>query len=54
MSASISKPIFRLRLRSDSESDRDAIRHLKALLKTLLRKHHFRCVEVVQEQDPRA
>jgi hypothetical protein len=52
MTASSTRPptIYRLRLRSIS-SDRNAdIRHLKALLKVLLRRYHFRAVEVAEEQ----
>jgi hypothetical protein len=51
----VSKPptIYRLRLRLD-DSNRDDIRHLKQLLKILLRKYHFRCIEIEEEQDPRA
>jgi hypothetical protein len=57
MTAAVGKPptIYRLRLRPlDSDSEHDAIRHLKALLKTLLRRHGFRCIELEQEQTPRA
>jgi hypothetical protein len=46
--------IYRLRLRSLFDSDRDGIRHLKQLLKTLLRRHGFRCIEIVEERDIRA
>jgi hypothetical protein len=54
MTIAANKPIYRLRLRSDSESDRDDIRYLKQLLKTLERKYHFRVLEIEQEQTPRA
>jgi hypothetical protein len=58
MTASVTPPptIYRLRLKSDFNSERDGIRHLKQLLKTLLRRHHFRAVsvEIEQEQDRRA
>jgi hypothetical protein len=38
-------------MRSVSDRDTDDIRHLRALLKVLLRKYHFRVVEIEQEQD---
>jgi hypothetical protein len=42
--------IFRLRMRSvDADRDADDIRHLRALLKVLLRKYRFRVVEIEQE-----
>jgi hypothetical protein len=55
MTAAASKPpvIYRLRLRS-LDSERDALRHLKQLLKTLLRRHRFVCVSAEEEQTPRA
>jgi hypothetical protein len=48
----IAKPptIYRLRMRSVSDRDADDIRHLRALLKVLLRRYHFRVVEIEQEQ----
>jgi hypothetical protein len=43
--------IYRLRLRAlDPGRDADDIRHLRALLKVLLRKYHFRAVTVEEEQ----
>jgi hypothetical protein len=54
MIASISKPpakVYRLRIRPvDPNNDAGTIRHLRLLLKTLLRRHGFRCVEVVEER----
>jgi len=51
MTASKSATIFRLRIRH-VHSDRNAdIRHLKALLKAMLRRHHFVALEVEEEQD---
>jgi hypothetical protein len=46
--------IYRLRMRSvDADRDADDIRHLRALLKVLLRRYGFRVVEIEQEQaDP--
>jgi hypothetical protein len=39
---------YRLRIRPLHRED-DDIRHLRALLKTLLRRHHFRVVEIERE-----
>jgi hypothetical protein len=53
MTASSTKPptIYRLRMRSIAvDRDADDIRHLRALLKVLLRRYHFRVVEIEQEQ----
>jgi hypothetical protein len=53
MITSTNKPpiIFRLRIRPvDPNNNASTIRHLRLLLKTLLRRHGFRCVEVVEEQ----
>jgi hypothetical protein len=36
----------------DADRDADDIRHLRTLLKVLLRKYHFRVVEIEQEQQP--
>jgi hypothetical protein len=45
--------IFKLRMRSiNPDCDADDIRHLRALLKVLLRKYHFRVVEIELEQQP--
>jgi hypothetical protein len=52
MTASSSKPIYRLRLRSDSGSDSDDVRNLKQVLKILLRRFCFRCIEIVREPAP--
>jgi hypothetical protein len=52
MTTSVSKTIYRLRLLSDSGSDRDDVRHLKQLLKVLLRRFHFRCIEIMRESTP--
>jgi hypothetical protein len=54
MIASKTKPpakIYRLRIcRVGSNNDADAVRHLKTLLKSMLRCHGFRCIEVVEER----
>jgi hypothetical protein len=54
VSASATKPlakVYRLRIcRVDPSNDADEIRHLRALLKILLRKHGFRVVELEQER----
>jgi hypothetical protein len=53
MTNSTIKPIFRLRIRPvDPNNDASTIRHLRLLLKTLLRQHGFVCVEVVEESHP--
>jgi hypothetical protein len=36
----------------NSDHDADDIRHMRALLKVLLRRHHFRVVELEQEREP--
>jgi hypothetical protein len=55
MTASSNKPIYRLRLRSvDSDRENDNIRHLRAVLKLLLRRFGFRVIEIEQERTPRA
>jgi hypothetical protein len=55
MTAPSSKPpdkrIYRLRLQAMDSDDND-IRHLRALLKVLLRRYHFRVVEIEQEPAP--
>jgi hypothetical protein len=54
VSASATKPltkVYRLRIcRVDPSNGADEIRHLRALLKVLLRKYRFRVVEIEQEQ----
>jgi hypothetical protein len=54
LSASATKPlakVYRLRIRRvDPSNDADEIRHLRAVLKVLLRKYHFRVVELEQER----
>jgi hypothetical protein len=53
MTAPTSKPatVYRLRVRViESESERDEIRHLKQALKTLLRRHRLRVIELEREQ----
>jgi hypothetical protein len=54
MTASPNKPVYRLRLRSDSDSnsDRDDIHRLKQLLKILWRRFRFRCIEIMREPAP--
>jgi len=43
--------IYRLRLRAiDTDHDDDDIRHLRAVLKILLRRFRFRCIELEREQ----
>jgi len=50
MTASINKPIFRLRMQPvDSDNRNDDIRHLRQVLKLLLRRLHFRVISVEQE-----
>jgi hypothetical protein len=45
--------IYRLRLRAiDTDHDGDDIRHLRAVLKILLRRFRFRCIELEREQAP--
>jgi hypothetical protein len=51
MTAAGSKPIYRLRLRSDSNCERDDIRYLKQLLKTLLRRYHLHAVSIEVERE---
>jgi hypothetical protein len=47
--------IFRVRLQcADSACDDDNIRRLRAALKLLLRRFHFRVIEIEQEQTPSA
>jgi hypothetical protein len=44
--------VYRVRICPvSSNNDADSIRHLRALLKTLLRQHHFRALTVEEEQD---
>jgi hypothetical protein len=43
------RPVYRLRIMSIRG---DEIRHLRALLKVLLRQHGWRCISV--EQEPRS
>jgi len=54
MTAPTTKPpekIYRLRLRAiDPDHDDDDIRHLRAVLKILLRRFRFRCIELKREQ----
>jgi len=56
MTAPTTKPpekIYRLRLRAiDPDHDDDDIRHLRAVLKILLRRFRFRCIELEREQAP--
>jgi hypothetical protein len=54
MTVSANKPVYRMRLQSDSDSHHDDVRHLRQLLKVLLRRFHLRCIELEQEQTPRA
>jgi hypothetical protein len=42
-------PVFVLKLRP-IRSDADSIRGLRAILKSLLRRHGFRCVDAPEEQ----
>ena len=46
----MSKPIFRLRMTPIDADRNDDIRHLKAVLKWLLRRFRFRVLSVEQEQ----
>jgi hypothetical protein len=50
MTASKSPAIFRLRIRHVHSDRNAAIRHLKALLKAMLRQYHYRAVTVEEEQ----
>ena len=49
MTASINKPIFRLRMQPVDSDRNDDIRHLRQVLKLLLRRLHFRVISVEQE-----
>jgi hypothetical protein len=53
MTAPAAKPpvIYRLRLRSlaDPDHDADDVRELRQLLKVLLRRFRFRCIELERE-----
>jgi hypothetical protein len=42
----------RFLLKLEGRGDAADIRHLRAILKTLLRKHGFRCLECMQERRP--
>ena len=49
MTASINKPIFRLRMQPVDSDRNDDIRHLRQVLKLLLRRLRFRVISVEQE-----
>jgi hypothetical protein len=52
MTATISKPpakVYRLRICPVGSSNDDAVRHLKVLLKAMLRRHGFRALTVEEE-----
>ena len=51
MSITTKRPIYRLRLQSLPDRDDDDIRYLRALLKSLLRQHHFRALSVEIERE---
>jgi hypothetical protein len=42
------KPVYRLRIQH-TDSDHDSIRHLRAVLKVLLRRYRFRCLSIERE-----
>jgi hypothetical protein len=44
------KPIYRLRMTPIDADRNDDIRHLRQVLKLLLRRLHFRVISVEQEQ----
>jgi hypothetical protein len=54
MSTTVKTPvrIFRLRIRHIHPDRGAVIRHLKALLKAMLRTYHFRAVTVEEEKTP--
>ena len=49
MTASTNKPIFRLRMQPVDADRNDDIRHLRQVLKLLLRRLRFRVISVEQE-----
>ena len=49
MTASINKPIFRLRMQPVDSDRNDDIRHLRQVLKLLLRRLRFCVISVEQE-----
>ena len=51
MSITTKRPIYRLRVQSIPNRDDDDIRHLRALLKALLRRHHLRALSVEIERE---
>jgi hypothetical protein len=50
MTARERRPIFTLRI--EGEPGAAGIHALRALLKVLLRRHHFRCIDVHEIPDP--
>ena len=53
MTAPVSKPIFRLRMTPVDSNRNDDIRHLRQVLKMLLRRLRFRVISIEQETQER-
>jgi hypothetical protein len=51
MTVSANKPIFRLRITPVDVDRTDDIRHLRQVLKMLLRRLRFRVISIEQEQE---
>jgi hypothetical protein len=51
MSITTKRPIYQLRLQSLPDRDDDDIRHLRWLLKSLLRQHHLRALSIEIERE---